>query len=647
MSKPNGYKTILAWTGAAFGVALVLGGLGVFAMAGYARLYENRVFPGVRALGVRLDGLTADEARATLHKAVDAALKDGIRFRYIMNKKTGQMREVTLDVTTVAPNDPDFARDLIAYDLDPAVVAAMGFGRSDNVIIDSLQRWRARLRPVELEVKTDINEDKIREFVLASLKGAVPRARNASLAVTWDAAQRRAATAVTPDERGREIVFEPALRALRAQTERLRFSPITLEERSETPSVTAEDAQGLEKDVPALLAHAPFRLTYLPAEDRGVGGPEVKPKTYAVATSTLAGWINVIRANGKTELTLDPERFDSGLRKLAPDIEKTAKKGSLVIENGKVKSFEAGTEGVVLDDEGTRRAILNAWASNATTTVFNVQTVRQEPALTGQDPERLGIKEIIGVGRSNMAGSPVNRRKNIATGARKINGSLIAPGEIFSLLKALGPITEKNGWLPELVIKGNKTEPELGGGLCQIGTTTFRAALASGLPIVERRAHSYRVRYYEPAGTDATIYDPSPDFRFLNDTGNSILIHAYVDGNDVIFEFWGAKDGRKAEQTKPKIFNIVSPPPKKLVETLDLKPGQTKCTETAHAGADAEFTYTVTYADGTVKKEVFRSHYRPWQAVCLIGVEKLSEPPKEEGADQQSAEGSPDASVAQ
>ena len=62
----------------------------------------------------------------------------------------------------------------------------------------------------------------------------------------------------------------------------------------------------------------------------------------------------------------------------------------------------------------------------------------------------------------------------------------------------------------------------------------------------------------------------------------------------------------------------------KLVETLSLPPGKKKCTETAHAGADAEFTYTVTYPNGEVKTEVFKSHYRPWQAVCLIGVEKLS-----------------------
>ena len=90
------------------------GGLGFFAVVGYARLHEGRVFPGVRALGVRLDGLTADEARDTLHKAVDQAQKDGLRFRYLADAATGKAREVTLDATITAQNDPDFARDLCA-----------------------------------------------------------------------------------------------------------------------------------------------------------------------------------------------------------------------------------------------------------------------------------------------------------------------------------------------------------------------------------------------------------------------------------------------------------------------------------------------------------------------------------------------------
>jgi vancomycin resistance protein YoaR len=178
----------------------------------------------------------------------------------------------------------------------------------------------------------------------------------------------------------------------------------------------------------------------------------------------------------------------------------------------------------------------------------------------------------------------------------------------------------------ELVIKGDKTTPEYGGGLCQVGTTTFRVALNTGLPIIERRNHSYRVSYYEPAGTDATIYDPSPDLKFVNDTAGHILIQTKITGNTLRFEFWGTSDGRQVTQTKPEIYNITQPGPTKIVETQELAPGQKKCTESAHAGADTVFYRTITYMSGEKKEETWKSHYVPWQAVCLVGVEKPAEP---------------------
>ena len=87
---------------------------------------------------------------------------------------------------------------------------------------------------------------------------------------------------------------------------------------------------------------------------------------------------------------------------------------------------------------------------------------------------------------------------------------------------------------------------------------------------------------------------------------------------------WGTSDGRIASRTTPVIYNITRPGPTKYIETLDLAPGEKKCTEHAHNGADAYFDYKVTYPDGEIKEEKFYSHYVPWQEVCLIGVEELS-----------------------
>lgn len=221
---------------------------------------------------------------------------------------------------------------------------------------------------------------------------------------------------------------------------------------------------------------------------------------------------------------------------------------------------------------------------------------------------------------------------------------------------AVSPFTAETGYKPELVIKGSRTIPEYGGGLCQVSTTLFRTVLATGLPVTERANHAYRVPYYEPpVGMDATIYGPKPDFRFVNDTGHHLLLRTRIEGDELIYELWGTNDGRAAQTSEPEVYNFVSPPPAKTVETTDLSPGKKKCTERAHTGADAKFTYTVTRADGTKDERIFKSHYRPWQAVCLIGVKPQAEPrpeveaspeePRDEGSPSPSTTISPPATV--
>jgi len=196
----------------------------------------------------------------------------------------------------------------------------------------------------------------------------------------------------------------------------------------------------------------------------------------------------------------------------------------------------------------------------------------------------------------------------------------LKPGEEFSMLKALGSIDEEHGYMKEAVIKDNAISYEFGGGLCHTSTTLFRTVLDAGLPITMRHNHSYNMPYYQPAGIDATIYDPYPDFKFINDTKNHILIQAKANNKEMTIELWGVKDGRVVTKIEPVIYDIVKPKPTKIIMTYTLSSGQRKCTYAAYDGADAYFDYEVAYADGTVKKERFSSHYIPRQGVCLVGI---------------------------
>ena len=163
-----------------------------------------------------------------------------------------------------------------------------------------------------------------------------------------------------------------------------------------------------------------------------------------------------------------------------------------------------------------------------------------------------------------------------------------------------------------------------GGGTCQVSTTLFRAALREGLPIVERHAHAYRVGYYEQdsaPGIDATVYVPSVDFKFKNDTGHHILIQSILDPEELrlTFMIYGTSDGRISEVTTPVITNQSPAPETKFEDDPTLPVGTVKQVDFAAAGANTVFTRTVTRDGKVIIADTFKSNYRPWQAVFLRG----------------------------
>lgn len=191
---------------------------------------------------------------------------------------------------------------------------------------------------------------------------------------------------------------------------------------------------------------------------------------------------------------------------------------------------------------------------NALSLSITLPTETATPKIVSTDRERLGLKELIGQGTSNFAGSPKNRIFNIKRALEQYENVLIAPGEEFSFVDYLGEVDGEHGYLPELVIKYNKTEPEFGGGICQVSSTVFRAAIYSGLKITERRNHAYAVSYYKPIGMDATIYIPKPDLKFTNNTPGYILMQPSIDGYDLTFRFFGTKDGRTIKVDGPHVL---------------------------------------------------------------------------------------------
>jgi vancomycin resistance protein YoaR len=296
-------------------------------------------------------------------------------------------------------------------------------------------------------------------------------------------------------------------------------------------------------------------------------------------------------------------------------------------QTGKVEEFIPAKDGLVLNiDESTYliNQSLNAISQGEVKDEIKLLVNHTKPSVTLENANTLGIKELIGRGTSTFKGSIPTRVHNVALAASRITGTLIKPGETFSFNEAVGDVSGETGYQQAYIIRNGRTELGDGGGVCQDSTTVFRAALNAGLPITERHAHAYRVGYYEQdtkAGIDATVYAPSPDLKFTNDTPAYILIQATADTQKrtLVVDIYGTSDGRQATISNHVVWDVTPPPPDVYIDDPTMANSQVKQVDWKAGGAKAKFDYTVKRNGESIFQKTFYSTYKPWAAVFLRG----------------------------
>ncbi len=164
-----------------------------------------------------------------------------------------------------------------------------------------------------------------------------------------------------------------------------------------------------------------------------------------------------------------------------------------------------------------------------------------------------GIKEVVSLGVSDFSGSSWSRVQNIKAAMKKFDGIVIPAGEKFSFNQILESVNPEDGFVKEKVVLNGEGTYALGGGVCQLSTTVYRAALNAGLPINERRAHTYAYDKYLPYGLDATIYLGAQDLVFTNDMTTDLLVKPYIDGNKLVVALYGTQDGREVSIKRTNI----------------------------------------------------------------------------------------------
>jgi vancomycin resistance protein YoaR len=345
-----------------------------------------------------------------------------------------------------------------------------------------------------------------------------------------------------------------------------------------------------------------------PAELR-VDGDHTPPLPEGMVRSTRVAWNeNAIRA------TL--------AKKASSFLDRPA--GSVVISrsSGAVVFQGVGLPGRTVDLEAASLLVMRALEQG----VWHVWLPVREtpPNITVTDPEltKMGIKEVVTVGESDMSNSPANRIHNINVGLNRFNGHVIQKGETFSFLKVLGPVDASTGYRRELVIKGPLVVPDYGGGLCQVSSTAYRGVWEYGFPIVKRINHSFAVNHYMPYGTDATVFTGGPDIQFLNDSPGALAIQTHAEGDFVHFIYYGTKDDRTAKVIGPFVWDKVGPPPAREALTTDIPVGTRRKVGDPVPGLKAMW-YRVTQKDGKELTEDVYSVYGARPLFYQVGVSGL------------------------
>lgn len=596
----------------------VLALVAVGAVATYQWQYSNRIYEGVYSAGIPLGGLTLDEATKTIQDALAPFPGKPISLRYEQREWLLSAADLGITVNPAATAGDAFrvGRDGIAN--APNSLAASWAGIQD----DLAAQWSALRYGFHVSPTLNLNEDQLALTLRYIAEEINLPAQEGSLVIAGLEVNG------LPGRNGRQVDFEATWAALSAQAKAGAGGTVTLVVHERRPTVMAVDAA---------VAQAKELLNRsISLVANGMEGEQ----RFAVDAAQLGRWLSITprtNSDGDVELgvTLDRDQIAAFVQTLAVHIDRPALDAVLDFERKslQVMVLQPSQAGQSLDVASSVAAIEAALAQTPQAapdpSAENGMTAPQEVILSVQpvapriDSDKIaemGVVEQISEGTTYFAGSNAARVHNITNTVGKFHGVVVPPGEQFSFYQVVGDVTLANGFVDSLVIVGDRTEVGVGGGVCQVSTTMYRAAFWGGFPILERYPHGYVVGWYGEPGWDASIFTPDADFRFLNDTGHYLLIKPEIDlkRGRLTFHIYGTKN-RSVEAEKGVISNVRPAPTPLYREDADLPTGTIQQVDWAKEGMDVTVKRIIRYDDGRVKEDSFTSKYRPWQAVYLYG----------------------------
>jgi vancomycin resistance protein YoaR len=553
-------------------LSLVAIGLAVFILAAGALVaarayaYKDSVLPGVRVAGVDVGSLSEPAARARIETVLDERLRQPVDIA------------VGGDVFTVTPSN--------LFTVDAKATEELAYDSARSSVLDRLGALAA-----PFAVGHDV-EPVLR--VNRSARAALGRelASRSHRAVSARISMRGLEPVVVPGQAGSEIE-EAAVLALVRDAALKELPSVRVPVRTVSPALTTAAAERAAAEARTAVS-APVGLRF---RHRDLG---------ALAPSTLASHLRFKSQSGSYELTLAPAGLGAELAPLVKKFTKDPVDASFRVDGERVHVVK-GRKGTQLDLAGAGAAVLSA-ATGSGAREAKIGLAVEKPKLTTAEARALGIRRQASTYTTDMGVSSANRIWNVHLMADYIDGTIIRPGQTFSFNKTVGERTEERGFREGQMILGSLLLPAIGGGVCQTATTLFNNALALGLPITERRNHSWYISHY-PLGRDATVNWGGPDLKFKNDLDHALLIKTSYTDSTLTFSFYGTKQNRRVVTSTGPQTNFTSPQPSYAYDPAAPKGSIRTVTGSHESGFDVTVYRKVYEGDELIRKDSFTSRY--------------------------------------
>lgn len=568
------------------------GGAAVAALGAAAALparSEGKFYPGVNIAGIELGGLSQADAKAALDQRVAAFLSSAVT--YVYQDKSWAFTAEQLG---------------ISVDVDGAIAEAWSHGRGDGITgrYQALLDQSDRSIPLSAHVNSATLDTALQTIATALNTDAI----NATFGMDGTA------ISITSETTGRTLNVDSARTDTLNTIGTLQPSTVMLRVNVVPAKVTAADLEPSRAEAALLVSH---KVTVRYDDTRWTIDRDALARAIVVPTDTVSarpyldhGTVAIIVQHIADELNTDAQNAVIGW-------------------NDGVYAISESKSGLAVDVDALAQAVIDG-AAKATDRNVPVPATEVVPDIDSNNLDKLGITTLIGEGASSFEGSSEARATNVEVASEKVSQAVIPPGGNLSFLDAVGLITVDAGFVEGKIISGGWYATDIGGGVCQVSTTVYRAALLAGLPFAEWHPHSVRVSFYEldgwPVGMDATVFQPETpdagitlDLVISNPTDSWILLQMTTDGVTLSADLYGADTGYTVQVSDPAISDETTPGPALEKDDPELPKGERQQTQQAQDGFTTTMTRTVTLEGEVISNDTFISVYNPVSDAFMVG----------------------------